>query len=332
MSRDPPSPSAAGAAHHLTRVLAWESGAAGDHAGRLPAPGSRPSGPSGTCLLRAYFRPSIDSCCWRWSWARSAAMTITADTLVPEQLWQAIQPLLPHHHAATAAGPASTTAPPWLASSINCAPAFRGGCCPPGSWAAVAGHLLAAAARLAAAGVWQRSTISCWTSSAARASSTGRGPAWTRQRARQTGGELTGPNPTDRGKPGVQVPPADRPPRRATGRGAVGANRHDSHAAGAHGGRHAGGQGPSGRRSAPSAPGQAARRQGLRQPTLPAGAAPTRDHPADRPAGWSPASGWAAIAGWWSGRWPGWWATGACRCATSDAPTSCWAWCSWRAR
>jgi hypothetical protein len=42
-------------------------------------------------------------------------MTITADTLVPEQLWQAIQPLL-HHHAAAAAGPASTTAPPWPAT------------------------------------------------------------------------------------------------------------------------------------------------------------------------------------------------------------------------
>jgi hypothetical protein len=65
-------------------------------------------------------------------------MMITADTLVPEQLWQAIQPLLPHHHAATAAGRVSTTAPPWLASSINCAPASHAGCCPPGSWAVVA--------------------------------------------------------------------------------------------------------------------------------------------------------------------------------------------------
>ena len=38
----------------------------------------------------------------------------------------------------------------------------------------------------------------------------------------------------------------------------------------------------------------------------------------------SPASGWAAIASWWSGRWRGWWATGGCRSATSAAPTSCW--------
>jgi len=35
----------------------------------------------------------------------------------PEQLWQTIQPLLPHPHAATAADPASTTAPRWPASS-----------------------------------------------------------------------------------------------------------------------------------------------------------------------------------------------------------------------
>jgi hypothetical protein len=28
---------------------------------------------------------------------------MTTDTLVPEHLWQTIQPLLPHHHAAAAA-------------------------------------------------------------------------------------------------------------------------------------------------------------------------------------------------------------------------------------
>jgi hypothetical protein len=46
----------------------------------------------------------------------------------------------------------------------------------------------------------------------------------------------------------------------------------------------------------------------------------------------SPASGWAGIGGWWSGRWRGWWATGGCRSATSGAPTSCWGSCSWPAR
>jgi hypothetical protein len=49
-------------------------------------------------------------------------MTPTVDTLVPEQLWQAIQPLLPHPHAATAADPASTTAPRWPGSSTSCPP------------------------------------------------------------------------------------------------------------------------------------------------------------------------------------------------------------------
>jgi transposase len=38
--------------------------------------------------------------------------------------------------------------------------------------------------------------------------------------------------------------------------------------------------------------------------------------------GWSPAPGWAAIVGRWSGRWPGCWPTGASRSATSAAPTS----------
>jgi transposase len=35
---------------------------------------------------------------------------MTSDTQVPKQLWQTVQPLLPHHHAATAADLASTTA------------------------------------------------------------------------------------------------------------------------------------------------------------------------------------------------------------------------------
>jgi len=46
-------------------------------------------------------------------------------------------------------------------------------------------------------------TTSFWTRLAARASPTGPGPASTRSAfAPSGGGELTGPNPTDRGKPG----------------------------------------------------------------------------------------------------------------------------------
>src|ERR671937_2704105 len=99
-------------------------------------------------------------------------MTTTADTLVPDQLWQAIQPLLPLSQAASAAGPASTTAPPWPASSISYAPASPGGCHPHSS--------LAAAAQSPAGGGYgtgsapacgSASTTCCWPSSAARADS-----------------------------------------------------------------------------------------------------------------------------------------------------------------
>jgi hypothetical protein len=38
-------------------------------------------------------------------------MTTIIETLVPERLWQAIEPLLPRHHLATADDPASMTAP-----------------------------------------------------------------------------------------------------------------------------------------------------------------------------------------------------------------------------
>jgi hypothetical protein len=45
--------------------------------------------------------------------------------------------------------------------------------------------------------------------------------------------------------------------------------------------------------------------QALRLPTLPAGAAPARDHPrGSRGAASSPAAGWAATGMWWRGRWP----------------------------
>ena len=37
----------------------------------------------------------------------------------------------------------------------------------------------------------------------------------------------------------------------------------------------------------------------------------------------SRATSLAATGTWWSGRWRGWWVTGACRSATSGAPTSC---------
>jgi transposase len=57
----------------------------------------------------------------------------TTDDLVPDTLWQALQPLLPTpppryppHRPATAADHASTTAPAWPASSTSCATGSAG--------------------------------------------------------------------------------------------------------------------------------------------------------------------------------------------------------------
>src|SRR5215208_867015 len=101
----------------------------------------------------------------------------TTDDLVPEQLWQAIQPLLPTHHAATAAGPASTTAPAWPASSTSCAPGCPGGCCPPVSSAAAARSPAGGGCATGSAPASGSGCINCSSmSSAATVGSTGRGP------------------------------------------------------------------------------------------------------------------------------------------------------------
>src|SRR5215216_927485 len=207
----------------------------------------------------------------------------TIVTLVPEQLWQAIQPCSPPHHPATAAGPVSMTALRWPASSISCAPASPGGCCPLASSAVVAGHLLAAAVRLA--------TRRRLAASAPGAVGPAR-PRWPArlvprqrgfsERACQTGGELTGPNPTDRGKPGSS----------ATCWSTVVAFRWlpacvlptlTLHAAGGRGRRRPTDQREARpARSLAQAARQAPLRQGVRLPALPVGAAPTGDHAQDR--------------------------------------------------
>jgi transposase len=106
-------------------------------------------------------------------------MTITADTLVPEQPWQAIQPLLPappHRYGgrprvddrAALAGIVYQlhTGVPW-----RLLPTRQLGC----------GSPVTCWRRLRD---WQRAgsgsacTTCCWTSSAAASSSTGREPAW----------------------------------------------------------------------------------------------------------------------------------------------------------
>jgi hypothetical protein len=113
----------------------------------------------------------------------------------------------------------------------------------------------------------------------------------------------------------------------------VGGQRPRLAAAGTHGGRRAGDQGPAwAARPTAQASRQAALRQGLRLPALPAGTAPTWDHAQDRPARHRVQPAAWPTGMWWSGRWPGWSATGGCRSAMSDALTSCWGSCTWPAR
>jgi transposase len=108
-------------------------------------------------------------------------MTITADTLVPEQLWQAIQPLLPAppdryggrprvDDRAALAGIVYQlrTGVPW-----RLLPTRQLGC----------GSPVTCWRRLRdwhAPGCGGACTRCCWTNSAAMVSSTGRAPAWTR--------------------------------------------------------------------------------------------------------------------------------------------------------
>ena len=184
--------------------------------------------------------------------------TTAADTLVPDQLWQAIQPAAAHRRPATAVDgsmtvprhhlPAPHRRP--LAAAAHRSARLR-----------QPDHLLAAA-RLAARRVWQRLRHMLldqlgrdgridWSRASVDALSV---------RAKQS--TLTGPNPTDRGKPGSSTtwwstgaafrwPPACQRPTSTT-RCCWG--RWSTRAAG---------QGPTGPpwAAAPSA-GQAARRQG----------------------------------------------------------------------
>jgi hypothetical protein len=178
-------------------------------------------------------------------------------------------PGCPHHHAATAAGPVSTTALPWSASSISCAPAFPGGCCPPVSLAAVARLPAGGGCATGSAPASGSScTTNCWTSSAGRASSTGRGPVWIRSACAPKGGRPDRPESDRPRQDRVQIPPAGRPQRHPLGRRAVGGQHPRLGAAGTHCGCRAGDQGTWW--AAWPAP-QAARQAALRQGCAPRG-------------------------------------------------------------
>jgi transposase len=189
-----------------------------------------------------------------------------AEQLVPDELWDAIQPLLPPKPPHPKGGR------PWIQDRAvlggiiyvlragvpwRLLPAKELGC----------GSGVTCWRRLRdwqAAGVWEACTIGCWTGWATTARSTGPGPPSTRS---ASGPGVGGPRWRQPGRPGqarLQVPPADRCHRPAAGGGAVGGQHPRFAAAGAHGGRRAGGHRAAGQaRAAAAATGQAPWRYGL---------------------------------------------------------------------
>jgi hypothetical protein len=176
----------------------------------------------------------------------------------------------------------------------------------PRAWLRQPGDLLAAAAGLAA----RRRLAAAAPPSAARAAQpqqpAGLVPRQPRldQRACQAGGCLTGPNPTDRGKPGSKyhlLVDRNGTPLAAC---LSAANTHDSRLLEQVVDTVAPVKGPRGRPDRPrTRPVKLHLDQSQRRPALPAGAASTWDHAADVAS--TPASGSAATGRWWSGRWPG---------------------------
>jgi Putative transposase of IS4/5 family (DUF4096) len=229
-------------------------------------------------------------------------MTITADTLAPEQLWRAVQPLLPPPPRRYGGRPRIDD----RAALVGIVYQLRTGIPwrllpPPVSLAAVARSPAGGGCATGSAPACGSScTTNCWTSSAARASSTGRGPVWIRSACAPNGGRADRPEPDRPRQARVHIPPAGRPQRHPPGRRAVGGQLPRLGAAGGHGGCRAGDQGTWWAAwAAPQAARQAALRQGLRLPTLPAGAAPAGDHAQDRPAwrGVQPAAGPPPVCG-----------------------------------
>jgi hypothetical protein len=213
-------------------------------------------------------------------------MTPPPTSSSPSSCGRPSSPCYPPHHPATAAAPASTTAPRWSASSTSCAPASPGSSFRPSSLVGQPGHLLAAPARLAA----RRRLAAPPPPAAGGAEPSGPAGLVARQprqyeRAGQAGGCLTGPNPTDRGKLGSKY-------HLLVDRGGIplavalsAANTHDSMLLEQVIDAVPAVKGPRRRPGRPrKRPRQAVPGQGLRLPPLPAGTARSRDHAPDRPA------------------------------------------------
>jgi transposase len=210
----------------------------------------------------------------------------TVDSLVPDSLWRAIQPLLPtpppryggrprvDDRAALAAIVYQLrTGVPW-----RLLPSRQLGCGSPvtcwrrlrdwqraGVWRQLH-HLLLEQLSREGRLDWSRASLDSLS-------------------VRQTGGELTGPNPTDRGKPGSKyhlLVDRDGVPLAV---GLSAANTHDSMLLEPMVDAVPAVKGPRGRPGRPrKRPAKLHGDKGLRLSALPAGAAPARDRPADRPA------------------------------------------------
>jgi hypothetical protein len=168
-------------------------------------------------------------------------------------------------------------------------------------------------------------TSCCLTNSAATVASTGRGPAWTRSACAQAGGPLTGPNPTDRGKPGSKYHLLVERGGIPLAVGLSAANTHDSMLLEQLVDAVPAIKGPRGRPGRPrKRPSKLRCDKGFDYSHCRRARVDAGSRPGSPDAGSSRASGSAGTGMWWSGRWRGWWATGGCRFATSDVPTSCW--------
>jgi hypothetical protein len=161
--------------------------------------------------------------------------------LVPDTLWQAIQPLLPTPPPRDG-GRARIHDRACLAGIVS---QLRTG----GPWRRLPTRELAVAARSPACG--SGCTTSWGTSWAGRAGWTGRGPAWTGSACAPSGGLPDRPEPDRPRQAREQVPPADRPRRYPAGGRAVGRQPARLAAAGAARRRGCAGQGPAGRPGRP---------------------------------------------------------------------------------
>jgi hypothetical protein len=153
------------------------------------------------------------------------------------------------------------------------------------------------------------------------------------QRTGKTGGCPTGPNPTDRGKPGSKY-------HLLVDQGGIplavclsAANTHDSMLLEAMVDAVAPVKGPRGHPGRPrKRPAKLHGDKGYDYPRCRRALRRGGITPRIAAVASSPISGWAATGTWWSGRWRGWWATGGCKSATSAAPTSCLGSCTSPAR